>query len=81
MVCCVMKVCQSSYYAWKKHPGKMVGPDELHLNRREKVLFKASRNSLSSWELCKKLREEGFKIGREKTRELMQRLNLKVIQR
>ena len=59
----------------------MISPDELHLNRRAKVLFKASRNSMVSRELCKKLREEGLKISREKTWKLLQRLGLKVIQR
>ncbi|MGB0466913.1 MAG: IS3 family transposase [Pontibacterium sp.] len=55
--------------------------DTLHLYRRAKALFKASRDSLGSGELAKKLREEGFKIGRYRTRTLMRKLNLKVKQR
>jgi len=81
-LCCrVMAVSKSSYYAWKKRPTRIIGPDELHLNRRAKALFNASRYSLGSRELCKKLREAGFEIGREKTRKLMHRLGLRVIQR
>jgi len=81
MSCRVMQVSKSSYYAWKKRPARIISSDELHLNRRAKELFKASRNSLGSRELCKKLREEGFDIGREKVRRLMRRLGLRVTQR
>ena len=81
MACHVMGVSTSSYYAWKNRPAKIISVDERHLNRRAKELFKATRNSLGSRELCKKLREEGFEIGRERTRRLMQRLGLRVIPR
>lgn len=79
--CRVMQVSNSAYYAWKKRPAKIISADELNLYRRTKALFKASRNSLGSRELCKKLRSEGFEIGREKTRRLMKELGLKVVQR
>ncbi len=46
-----------------------------------KALFKQSRESLGSREMMKKLREEGFQIGRYKVRNLMKKLNLKVTQR
>ncbi len=76
-----MKVSRSAYYAWRKRPTKVITSAELHLYRRLKALFKASRNSLGSRELSRKLREEGFCIGRYRTRTLMRRLNLKVRQR
>ncbi|NOY73270.1 MAG: IS3 family transposase, partial [Gammaproteobacteria bacterium] len=53
----------------------------LHLNRRIKELFKQSRNSLGNREMMKKLREEGFQIGRYKVRNLMKKLSLKITQR
>jgi transposase InsO family protein len=46
-----------------------------------KELFKASRDSLGSRTLMKNLREEGFKMGRYRTRRLMKALNLKVKQK
>ena len=49
--------------------------------RRAKALFKASRNSLGSRELVKKLREEGIVIGRYRMRTVMRQLKLKVEQR
>jgi len=53
----------------------------LHLHHRMKALFKHSRNSLGSREMMKKLREEGFQIGRDKVRNTMKKLNLEVTQR
>jgi len=76
-----MNVSRSAYYAWCNRPAKVITSAELHLYRRLKALFKESRNSLGSRELSRKLHEEGFHIGRNRTRTLMRRLNLKVRQR
>lgn len=59
----------------------VVSADELHLYRRIKALFQASRSSMGSRAMMKKLRKEGFTIGRYRVRKLMKRLKLKVIQR
>jgi len=80
-LCRIMKVSSSAYYAWHKRPAILITADELHLYRRTKALFVASRESLGNRELMKKLRIEGFQIGRYKTRSLMKRLNLVVKQR
>ena len=80
-LCSVMGVSRSAYYAWRNRPAKIITVDELRLYRRLKELFKASRNSLGSRELSKKLQEEGFDIGRYRTRTLMKKLGLKVQQR
>lgn len=45
------------------------------------MLFEASRNSLGSREMMKKLRKEGYRIGRYKVRNLMKKLGLIVTQR
>ena len=55
---------------------KLISAEELHLNRRAKALFGHSRESLGSRELMKKLREEGFDVGRNRVISLMHRLNL-----
>ena len=81
VLCRVMQVSTSAYYAWKKRPGLLISADVLHLHRRMKALFKTSRESLGSREMMKKLREEGIEIGRYKVRNLMKKLNLKVKQR
>ena len=59
----------------------MIPPEELSLRRRTKELFKASRDSLGSRVMMKNLRDEGFEIGRARTRSLMKALNLKVKQK
>lgn len=76
-----MKVSKSAYYDWLKRPAKVVSAQTLHLYRRAKQLFEQSRHSLGSRGLMKKLREEGFTIGRYRVRKLMARLGLVVHQR
>jgi len=80
MMCRVMGVCPSAYYAWVKRPGQLISADTLHLRRRTKALFSDSRQSLGSRELIKKLRKEGFQVGRCRVRSLMKTLDLAVTQ-
>lgn len=72
---------RSAYYAWLARPAQVIDADTLHLYRRAKAIFKRSRNSLGSRELTKKLREEGFNIGRYRVIKLMKKLGLEVTQR
>ena len=76
-----MGVSSSCFYAWRKRPAKIISADELQLYRRAKALFESNRNSLKRRTLSKKLREEGFQIGRYRTRTIMRKLGLKVQQR
>ncbi len=79
--CRLLKVQRSAYYDWRDRPCKVIAPEEMALRRRMKALFRASRDSLGSRTLAKNLRDEGFKIGRDRTRRLMKVLNLKVKQK
>lgn len=72
---------RSAYYDWKRPPGKLISTEELMLWRRIKTLFERSRSSLGSREMMKKLRGEGFKIGRYRVRKLMKKMKLVVRQR
>ena len=76
-----MRVNRSAYYDWHSKPVEVITAERLHLYRRAKTLFKDSRESLGSRELSKKLREEGFVIGRYATRTIMRKLKLKVTRR
>ncbi len=76
-----MNVSRSGFYAWRNRPAKFISESELMLYRRAKALFKESRQSLGSRQLIKKLRKEGFKVGRDKVTRLMDKLDLKVKQR
>lgn len=71
----------SAYYDWQKQPGEVISAETLALYRRMKELFAASRESLGSREMMKKLRKEGYEIGRYKVRKLMKKLKLIVRQR
>jgi len=81
MLCDLLRVQRSAFYDWRDRPGNVIGPEELALRRRMKELFYASRESLGSRMLAKQLREEGFTIGRDRTRRLMKVLKLKVKQK
>ena len=81
ILCRVMGVGTSAYYDWKNRPAPAISSDSLRLHRRMKRLFEQSRNSLGSREMTKKLREEGFQIGRYRVRKLMRKLGLVVTQR
>lgn len=81
VLCRVMGVGTSAYYDWLKRPKAKLTEDTLRLYGRMKALFEASRNSLGSRAMMKKLREEGFEIGRYRVRRLMRKLDLKVTQR
>lgn len=76
-----MRVGKSAFYAWKARPPTLITAVDLHLYRRAKDLFHASRDSLGSRELAKKLRGEGLAISRDRTRKLMKKLGLVVKQR
>jgi transposase InsO family protein len=78
LLCRMLNVQRSGYYDWQGQPAKVIVPEELALRRRMKELFAASRDSLGSRMMMKNLRQEGFEIGREKTRRLMKQLKLKV---
>lgn len=81
LLCRVMSVSKSGYYDWYKRPAKVINLDTLTLYRRVRHLFKKSRGSLGSREMVKRLRKEGYQVGRYLVRKIMQRLRLKVTQR
>jgi len=81
LLCRLLGLPRSAYYSWRDQPGRVIPPQELALRRRMKALFRASRDSLGSRMMMKNLRDEGFAIGRDRTRRLMKALNLKVKQK
>jgi transposase InsO family protein len=77
----MLSVQRSAYYDWRAEPCKIFAPEELALRRRMKEMFAASRGSLGSRMMMQNLRQEGFAIGRDKTRRLMKALKLKIKQK
>ena len=78
VLCRVMQVSASAYYAWRGRGGELIDSATWQLCHRMKALFNESRQSLGSRQLMKQLRKEGFEIGRYRVRSLMKRLNLVV---
>jgi putative transposase len=76
-----MRVSRSAYYDWLQRPAKLITAETLNLYRRVKKLFEKSRESLGNREMTKKLRAEGFTVGRYRVRSVMNKLGLKVTQR
>ncbi len=76
-----MEVSKSGYYDWLNRPAKLIDINTLKLYRRVRDLFKKSRGSLGNREMVKRLRKEGYKVGRYFVRKIMHRLRLKVTQR
>ena len=81
VLCRVMGVKRSTYYEWRDRLADPHKANDFRLKSRIKELFYASRCSLGSREMMKKLREEGIQIGRYKVMQLMEKLGLVVQQR
>lgn len=71
----------SAFYDWLERPAKIISEEELNMYRTARQLFKRSRGSLGSRQLCNNLRLAGFKVGRHRTRTIMRKLKLVVKQR
>ena len=80
-MCRILGVQRSAYYDWQDQPQRIIPCEELALRRRMKALFSASRGSLGSRTLMNNLRQEGFKVGRARVRNLMKKLGLVVKQK
>lgn len=76
-----MSVSKSGYYDWHKRPANVISLETLKLYRLVRKLFKQSRGSLGNREMVKKLRKEGYQVGRYLVRKIMHRLRLKATQR
>lgn len=80
-ICNALSLSRSSWYHRSKRKAKVITQEEFRLHRRIKELFNASRGSLGSRQLVKKLASEGIRISRTKVRNIMKTHRLKVIQR
>ncbi|MGL5026915.1 MAG: IS3 family transposase [Shewanella oncorhynchi] len=81
LLCRVMSVSKSGYYDWHKRPANVTSLETLKLYRLVRQLFKQSRGSLGNRAMVKKLRKEGYQVGRYLVRKIMHRLRLKATQR
>ena len=80
MLCRVMNVSKSAYYAWKESTPirQQREQDEMMVANKLRQLFADSRCVYGSRRLKKALKIQGIEIGRHKVRRLMQDLSLVV---
>ncbi len=72
---------RSAFHDWFERTAKIVSEEEQNMYRTARQLFKRSRGSLGSRQLCKNLIRAGFNVGRYRTRSIMRKLKLVVTQR
>jgi transposase InsO family protein len=75
----VMRVSRSGFYDYLKRfqQEPVFDPSEERLKSQMRQIFKSSRTSCGSRRMMKQLGDDGFTIGRFKTRRLMRELGLK----
>ena len=78
VLCDVMQVGRSAYYAWAKRPGATAkGQARQRMEQCAARIFEDSKRTYGSRRLSRELKEAGFAAGRYKTRSVMAKLNLK----
>ena len=75
MICDVFEIPRSSFYDFKSAK-KVINKQDIELRAKVNELFTLSRSSAGSRSIVIMLKEEGFKVGRFKTRRLMKDLQL-----
>jgi len=78
LLCKVMEVSRSSYYEYVKKQRLGVDFSQKVIEIRMRRIFEESRYTYGYRRLTKKLRSEGFKVGKYRVRGLMKKLGLRV---
>lgn len=78
LLCKVMKVSRSGFYHYlHRCSATDEDPTQAALEARVKAIFKESRGTYGSRRISKKLKSEGYNVGRHRARILMRKLGLK----
>jgi putative transposase len=77
VMCCVLQISRSGYYAWVKKPkaNRAIENESLLFNIR--VFFKESKGTYGSPRIHKDMQEAGFKIGLNRAARIMRKAGLK----
>jgi len=81
MMCRVLEVSASGYYAWRKRPASVRAQEDALLLRRIRTIHEASRQSYGVPRVYRELREDGVEVGRDRVARLMRRAGLRGISR
>jgi len=81
MVCCLLEVSSSGYYAWlKRAPSKRAREDAI-LSDRIRDIHLRSRNTYGAPRVHEELRDEGVRVGRKRVARLMRAAGLQGVSR
>jgi putative transposase len=79
VLCRVMDVSRSGFYAYMGRYRQPVKADQVRLEATTKEIFKNSGGTYGSRRMARDLQKKDFEIGRYKARTLMNKLDLKVV--
>ena len=71
MLCRVLLVSRGGYYSWEKRPESCHAREDEALVLKLKVLYKVNRETYGSPRLYRELKDQGFKVGRNRIARLM----------
>ena len=76
LMCLLLAVSRSGYYAWRSRPESQRAQDARHLMQAIKRIHAASGGVYGSPRIWAELKEEGYRCGRHKVARLMRRAGL-----
>ena len=79
LLCWVMQVSSSAYYAWRKQQTESAKVEEVHLREQVKQVFFEHRRRYGSRRIAAELKKRGVKVGRFLVQRLMGEQNLGAI--
>jgi putative transposase len=77
LMCRVLKVSRSGYYAWCKRPASLHTQDDQKLGLQVAAIYRESRGRYGSPRVHAELRERGQRTGRKRVARLMQTAGLR----
>ena len=81
VLCRVMRVSRSGFYAWKKRPSSLRAREDARLRTRIRVIHAKSRQTYGSPRTLKALRENGEQVGLHRVERLRRAEGLKTCYR
>ncbi|MFM7447035.1 MAG: IS3 family transposase [Leptolyngbyaceae cyanobacterium] len=76
LMCEVLEVSRSGYYAWSKRPPATRTQENQQLKEQIKEIHQKSRNSYGAPRIHAALKQEGFEVGRHRVARLMSKLGI-----
>src|ERR1051326_869738 len=76
VMCRVLSVSESGYYAWRKRPASLHQREDAHITQKIRQAFEKHEGRYGSPRLHRELRDEGVRCSRKRVARLMQEAEL-----